>query len=746
MTSRFADLKVAHKLLLGFGLVFLLIASMLIVNVLASIQQDMLLRRLVVRLYPARNTIEQVGMLIQAIDDDGAWYMLQSSPTQATEMLKSYDQKVGELRTLLDSAQQLAQSPKQQQDIKNLRNAYFGKNGYYVGNEVAFRLKRSGKMQLAYQAYVHVPFEPSLLIANGYQQEIEQAINQARAEDRVNVQLTFWLSLMFGCLAVVVGIIISKLTVISITAPLKQVQQAVREVSSHDMVTLEQGLRALAYGDLTHIVRSCSSSPDYESRDEIGQTALSVRTIIADIRKIIGSYEHARQELQLLYQKLQAQNKALLEANERLQALSVTDMLTSLGNHRAYQEALHAAIERAYSNEEVAMLALIDLDELKILNEEYGHRYGDQLLSTLADLLRELHFTNNVFRLSGDTFAILVPISAQATFISIAENLRLKAHEKLGGATISVGIATSIVGESQDEMLQEHAYAALHEAKKRGRDLVVSFEAVRNSVKLLSLQKIHALRRLLSEKKTAVAFQPIWDLEKGRAFAFEALSRPDPSYGFASPADAFEMAEQLGRGYDLDMLCIHATLQRASELPADALLFMNITPQTFNHDRFSAEDLKEHVVRAALSPERVVIEITERASIRLELLLEVVHQLRQQGFLLALDDTGAGNAGLEMLHQVSVDFVKIDRAVVVNAMTQRSSRGVLNGICAIARESNSCVIVEGIENKAMLDLAYQLDIRGAQGYLLGRPAEQIASSEVLAQYNPQTIIGKLIAS
>ncbi len=134
---------------------------------------------------------------------------------------------------------------------------------------------------------------------------------------------------------------------------------------------------------------------------------------------------------------------------------------------------------------------------------------------------------------------------------------------------------------------------------------------------------------------------------------------------------------------------------------------------------------------AGFEPHQVVLEITERTDARKEILIPEAARLRALGFLLALDDVGAGNAGLEMLRALPVDFIKIDRAVVASAGEDRSARAVLLAIMAFARESGSFVIAEGIETEAMLELARDpnpngesraLGAQGAQGYLLGRPA------------------------
>ncbi len=104
----------------------------------------------------------------------------------------------------------------------------------------------------------------------------------------------------------------------------------------------------------------------------------------------------------------------------------------------------------------------------------------------------------------------------------------------------------------------------------------------------------------------------------------------------------------------------------------------------------------------------------------------------------------AGNAGLEMLSQVPVDVVKIDRGVVVKALTDRAARGVLAGIVAIARETDTYVIAEGIEDQAMLDLVRRVGMRagsgqagvqGVQGYLLGRPSEALPAPPTLETFH-----------
>ena len=165
---------------------------------------------------------------------------------------------------------------------------------------------------------------------------------------------------------------------------------------------------------------------------------------------------------------------------------------------------------------------------------------------------------------------------------------------------------------------------------------------------------------------------------------------------------------------------------------------MNLTPQSLVHDLLTGAILLEAVVSAGLEPSHVVLEITERSIVKVAEIVQKAKFLRLMGFRVALDDAGAGNAGLEMLSQLPVDFVKIDRAVVVNALTDQAVRSVFAGIITIARESQICVVAEGIENAEMLAFVQQAGVQYAQGYLLGRPSETIPGVSALQDLNPLT--------
>lgn len=439
---------------------------------------------------------------------------------------------------------------------------------------------------------------------------------------------------------------------------------------------------------------------------------------------VINTYRHRMQE-------------AARERLEHLARAAFTDNLTGLGNYRAYQNAIRECVQHNSMQEQKLTMALLNVDELKIVNDEHGHLYGDVILSEIAAILRTQITEGKAYRLNGDLFAVILPGLALEEAMSLMDQVRQIIQQALCGPTVSIGIAVAVYSDEAVELLYEQADSALHEAKRRGRNNVIAFEHIREYASIVSPSKVAAVRHLLVEKKVAVSFQPIWNIQSNTVLSFEALIRPDAAYGFSGPQEAFEIAEKMGRAHELDYLCVQAILERAArELPREALLFINLTPQTLDHGLMTGAVLMEAVYNAGLAPEQVVLEITERSVGRLPVLVREARYLQELGFRLALDDTGTGNAGLEMLSQLPVDFVKIDRSLIANALSDRTVRGILAGIHAMAIEAGFYVIVEGIENVEMLTLAQELGAMGVQGYLLGRPSQQIPDAQVLQQLSP----------
>lgn len=425
--------------------------------------------------------------------------------------------------------------------------------------------------------------------------------------------------------------------------------------------------------------------------------------------------------------------RALTARHRKALENSARDPLTSLGNHRAFQEELVRATSRSGRSGEGMACAILDIDSFKQVNDRLGHRQGDMVLRRVAQQLGDLRDGDTAFRIGGDEFAVIMERTDADVAHRVIDRIRVRLASQRSHVTVSAGIADSCAGTVDQEGILERADAALYEAKRIGRNAVVVFAEEMWDTRPVRPEEEQRLQSLLTVGDIGVAFQPIWDLDEAQLIGYEALARPLPESGFDGPAPAFAVATALGRVHELDTLCRRVILARRKQLSLDGILFLNIAPMSIAHASLSAEALFAEVRRAGIAPDRVVIEVTERGVVDVAALADKLCQLRAHGFKVALDDVGAGNAGLELLRRVRADYLKIDREVIVEAATTETSRGVLLAILAFAREAGAYVIAEGIENERLLEFVsrfhseqteHVLTIHGVQGFLVGRPTVQ----------------------
>lgn len=429
--------------------------------------------------------------------------------------------------------------------------------------------------------------------------------------------------------------------------------------------------------------------------------------------------------------------RSLVKRHRRAVDSSTRDGLTGLGNHRAFQEDVRRALARADRLGQPVACALIDIDNFKELNDQAGHSFGDVALRRVAHELTRTREGDVAYRVGGDEFAVLMEPASAAEAAVVLERVRRAIAARLSNVTISVGIADSELAKCDADDLIQRADAALYEAKHSGRNRLEVFHDEIWESRNVSPEEQRALRHLLASEDVGVALQPIFDLRQMEPVGYEALARFADDGVFAGPADAFAVAHRTGRVHELDAVCRRAAFRAGRESVVTGRLFVNVSPEVFGAGESLAAVIAKEVADAGLTPDRVVIEVTEQRIVDPARLRCAIEALRSCGFQVALDDVGAGNAGLELLRLVELDIIKIDRSVITGAVEPGPARGVLFAILAFARESGSYVIAEGIETREQLAFIDQLceqgvaallpKIHAGQGYLLGRPAVPQAS-------------------
>jgi len=414
----------------------------------------------------------------------------------------------------------------------------------------------------------------------------------------------------------------------------------------------------------------------------------------------------------------------------QLEGAAMTDSLTQLGNRRAFDVRMRAELSRVARRGGSFSLALIDVDHFKAVNDKYGHQHGDVMLAKLALALRRVRAEDSAYRLGGDEFAVILTDSTSDAATIGLERVRAEAQAELLGTTITVGVATSPDGYTDGDVLYRQADAALYVGKQRGRNIVVTFDDAQNGGAVPQQMNVHSVTRLIAEKNVEIGFAPIWDVRRCTIFGFELLARPAEKYGLAGSQEAFDVAAKIGRAHDLDAVYRDAAVARVKDFPDGALLFLSVSPETLARGVLDPTTLAASLAAAGVGPERVVVQITERFEGPPEPVVLAAGKLQAFGFKLAFDAAGAGNAGLDFLSRLRVDFIKIDAAMVAGGARDTAARGAIAAALALAATTGAYVIADGIENQAMLDAVcrndgakygMERDICGVQGSYLGRP-------------------------
>jgi EAL domain-containing protein (putative c-di-GMP-specific phosphodiesterase class I) len=236
---------------------------------------------------------------------------------------------------------------------------------------------------------------------------------------------------------------------------------------------------------------------------------------------------------------------------------------------------------------------------------------------------------------------------------------------------------------------------------------------------------------VLADRALRPVYQPLVHVESGRVIGYEGLIRPAQGSAFSNPGALFAAAEIGGRTVELDLACLTMVLDGARAIPDPLLVTINLSPRTLEAPEFGAPRLLAMLERVSFPPDRVILELTEQDVINdVPRVIAVLERCRAAGIRIAVDDVGAGNAGLRLLSQFRFDVVKIDLSLVQAGTGQETVRTVLSSLVDLASRWGALVVAEGVETRAQLAMASDLGIDAVQGYLLARPGDRLDLTHV----------------
>jgi EAL domain-containing protein (putative c-di-GMP-specific phosphodiesterase class I) len=381
-------------------------------------------------------------------------------------------------------------------------------------------------------------------------------------------------------------------------------------------------------------------------------------------------------------------------------------------------------------------LLLVDVRQLAQVEHDYGSKAFEQVLSMVTGLVTDLQGkevrSRDILALhdrDGNAFLVFLTPHRQ---------------EKEGG-----GIRLADL-ESAAHRVTDHLNRQLAELSSpylRGRHTVtvgyaivfhnplimeerVIARLVQEAWESVHIQKMQAdfqtrcrLQDVLLGKQIHSVFQPILDLQNGGILGFEALSRGPAGTAHHSPLNLFEAAAATDLVFELDRHCRRRAMYTASNLPAPYRLFINVVPASMYDPDFQGASLIKLLEGLGLSPDRIVLEVSEQYAIEnYTLFVEALQNFTQLGFTIAVDDIGAAHSGLEKVAHLNPRYLKFDIQLVRDIDESHVKREMTRALKAFAGKMDSRIIAEGIEREGERQTLVDLGIDYGQGYLLARPA------------------------
>jgi diguanylate cyclase (GGDEF)-like protein len=383
---------------------------------------------------------------------------------------------------------------------------------------------------------------------------------------------------------------------------------------------------------------------------------------------------------------------------------------------------------------------MLDLDRFKTVNDSLGHPAGDALLKEVARRLKETtRETDCVARLGGDEFAVLQATQPDHQQGAVALSNRIlqaiRQPYDLDGRTLNVGTSIGIAIAPRDgtaaDALIKHADLALYQAKAEGRDRFCFFEPGMETEARENRELEDDLRRAIGRQEFELHYQTIFDLERHRCAAVEALVRwRHPERGLIRPDQFIPFTEESGLIVPLGRWILHQACADAVKWPPRLKVCVNLSPVQFRQEGL-LDVIKSTLAETGLPPQRLVLEITETVLLENnEENLALLHELKKLGISIVLDDFGIGYSSMTYLQTFPFDGIKIDQSFT-QKMADHSGAAIVCAIAGLGRSLDMATTAEGAETVDQLTFLRAAGCQFAQGYLLSRP---VPASELVFEF------------
>ena len=426
---------------------------------------------------------------------------------------------------------------------------------------------------------------------------------------------------------------------------------------------------------------------------------------------------------------------------KQLEFFATRDPLTRLYNQRVFWELLGYEVQRAKRHNYKFALFVIDIDNFKLINDTYGHEFGDRFLSEVARQLRRVFRSEDILaRYGGDEFCAILPYVDSEGAVVVAnrliESVRNFYVETPDGKRVNVTVSVGVVifpdhGEDPKDLFAL-ADEIMYKAKKLGKNrFLIAGEEDTTLFEEETVKKNLLITDALEEDRIIPYFQPIVDLSSGEVFGYEVLMRIDTGERVVPASEFIETAENMGVIHKLDLRVIEKAISKVKGISCNTYLFFNLSPKVIINPEF-LERVRDIVESEGYEKGKVVFEITERETVRnIELLKEFIQSLKEEGFKFAVDDFGSGFASFTYLKRLPIDFIKIEGDFVRGVATSTIDRAFVESAVSMAKVLGIRTVAEFVEDGATLEIVKEIGVDLVQGFYIGMPSEKVCNGVIL---------------
>jgi diguanylate cyclase (GGDEF)-like protein len=424
-----------------------------------------------------------------------------------------------------------------------------------------------------------------------------------------------------------------------------------------------------------------------------------------------------------------------MEAKQKLQFLALHDPLTNLPNRSLFKDRTqHAFLHCQNNRQDNIAILFIDVDRFKQINDTYGHHVGDKLLIGIAQaIMTRLRNTDTLARLGGDEFAILLDGKIDyETICRITESILVATASAFNidslniFSSVSIGIATYNNSSESAEQLLIDADHAMYQAKLKGRNQYVFFEALEEQNKSTNVKVEYDFDNAVKNSEFVGNYQPLIDFDSGKVIGAEILVRwQHPKLGLLYPDFFIPILEKSGQIVQLDLYMLKLAVSKLNLwvdwLPKQFKLSVNVSTSGFASKDFIGYLQDQHLISADIT-DRLCVEITEESLIlNVDAVKNHLDILKSINISVALDDFGTGFSSLSYLHQFSLDFLKIDKSFVDDLNAVNSKVLILEAVVNLAKSLNIKTTAEGIETVEQYQKLKEIGCDLGQGYHIAKP-------------------------